>query len=489
MSALHPFAALAAFTLAALCFIVIGFAAARGMRPGVGGFVAAHNSMSATATGSTVLATSLGAWILFGPAEMATWGGIAAVIGYAVAAAAPRFALAVLGLRMRALMPDQIAVTEFLRRRFGRAMHGFCLVVMVFFLVTTIAAEVTGMALLLALIADVPLWLTAALTLAATLLYTSIGGLRASILTDRVQVWLILPFLVLIVITAAWQLADLVPALRVVADERPELVSLLHLGGWETALSLILGLTATSLFNQGYWQRVYAARDRKALVRGFVAAGVAVMPIILILGAFGLVAVGADLAGEPSVALFAVVLQAVPDWIGFVLVLLGVALVMSSADTALNALSSIVTADLPRALPRMSGRRLLACARWSGVIAAVPALFVAAQGWSVLYLFLLANLLCVAAAPAVVTGLYSAKLSGRAAATATAVGLAAGLALFPDPAMSRGHLLGAYMAALGLPLAILALARISVAVRGAADFDFLGLQGPESSASGAENRT
>ncbi len=472
MSALGPGLALGALSLAALAFIAIGLLAARRIGADARAHVAAHNSMSSGATAATVLATSLGAWILFAPAEMATWGGLAAVTGYAIAAATPRFALAVLGLRMRALMPRQIAMTEFLRRRFGRGMHGFCLIVMVFFLVTTVAAEVTGMALLVALIADVPLWLTAALTLSATLLYTGIGGLRASILTDRVQIWLILPALAVMVIVAAWRLEDFVPALHSVAAERPELVSLANLSGWETAASLILGLTATSLFSQGYWQRVYAARDSRALVRGFVGAGLAVMPIILILGGFGFVAMGAGLVDEPSVALFSVVLEAAPAWLALVVVLLGVALVMSSADTALNAISSIVTAELPRAFPALSGRRLLMLARWSGVVVAVPALFVASQGWSVLYLFLLANLLCVAAAGAAVIGLYSAHLSGRIAVWATGAGLFAGLALFPDPAMTRGHLLGAYLSALLLPLLIVVLARLTEPAASRRGFDF-----------------
>lgn len=468
--------ALATLLVATLAFIAIGLVAVRGMQGEARAHVTAYNSMSGRATATTVLATSLGAWILFAPAEVATWGGLAAVIGYALAAATPRFALAVLGVRMRALMPRQVAMTEFLNRRFGRGMHGFGLIVMVFFLVTTAAAEVTGMALLVALIADVPLWLTATLTLTATLLYTAIGGLRASILTDRVQIWLILPALVVLVGMAAWRMEGFVPSLRTMAAERPELLSLANLSGWQTAASLILGLTATSLFNQGYWQRVYAARDTRALVGGFVAAGVAVMPIVFVLGMLGFVAMGSGLADRPSVALFAVVLDATPAWLAVVVVLLGVALVMSSADTALNAISSLVTADLPRAFPAVSERRLLALARWSGVVVAVPAILVASQGWSVLYLFLLANLFCVAAVGPAVVGLYSANLSGRTAVWATAAGLIVGLTLFPDPNMARGHLLGAYLAALLLPLGIVALSRLLAPASRTRGFDFATLR-------------
>ena len=38
---------------------------------------------------ASLSASALGAWILFGPASAATWGGIGAVIGYALGTAAP----------------------------------------------------------------------------------------------------------------------------------------------------------------------------------------------------------------------------------------------------------------------------------------------------------------------------------------------------------------------------------------------------------------
>ena len=45
-----------------------------------------ENIFSLTAS---LTASALGAWILFGPASAATWGGIGAVIGYALGTAAP----------------------------------------------------------------------------------------------------------------------------------------------------------------------------------------------------------------------------------------------------------------------------------------------------------------------------------------------------------------------------------------------------------------
>jgi solute:Na+ symporter, SSS family len=64
---------------------------------------------------------------------------------------------------------------------------------------------------------------------------------------------------------------------------------------------------------------------------------VAVIPIVFVVGLFGLAAVGLDRAQIPSVALFGVLLETLPQWLVVGLVVLGFALVMSSADTLFTA--------------------------------------------------------------------------------------------------------------------------------------------------------
>ena len=50
---------------------------------------------------TSLVASALGAWILFGPAAAATWGGIGAVIGYALGTAFPMIFLIYLGKKIR----------------------------------------------------------------------------------------------------------------------------------------------------------------------------------------------------------------------------------------------------------------------------------------------------------------------------------------------------------------------------------------------------
>ena len=52
---------------------------------------------------ATLIASSLGAWILFGPPTAATWGGFGSVIGYALGTAFPMILLIFFGKKIRLL--------------------------------------------------------------------------------------------------------------------------------------------------------------------------------------------------------------------------------------------------------------------------------------------------------------------------------------------------------------------------------------------------
>lgn len=438
--------------IASLLVFAAGFAGAgvlysRGRSMTLEDYVAARGTVGALTAAATLVASGMGAWILFGPAEAATWGGLPAIAGYALGAAAPLVAFVWLGARIRRLMPEGHTLTEYVLHRYGRAMYGITLLVMVFYMFVFLAAEVTGMALIANLIADVPLWATALIVVAATLAYTAYGGLRASIFTDGVQAAIILPLLAVVAVASLFALGGFGPAAEGISRRAPALLEWGNVAGVEGALTFVIAILAANLFHQGYWQRVYAVRDGAALRRGFLISAVVVVPIVFVAGLFGLAAVGLDRAGTPSVALFSVVLDVMSPWLAAAFVALGLALVMSSADTLLNGIASIVAVDLGRAFPDLGAGSLLRVSRLVTLVLAAPLLLIAAQGYSVLYLLLLADLVCAAAAFPVFCGLYGERFTGKAATLGVVAGLLAGAPLFPDPAMTRGSLLWSFVAA------------------------------------------
>src|SRR5699024_9848122 len=117
-----------------IVFAITGVLYTRHNRESIEEFIVARNSQRSTATTISLLATSLGAWILFSPAQAATWGGIGAVIGYAIGSMSPRLAMIPLGHRMRELIPQGHSLTEYIMHRYGKPMYILALIIMMFYL-------------------------------------------------------------------------------------------------------------------------------------------------------------------------------------------------------------------------------------------------------------------------------------------------------------------------------------------------------------------
>lgn len=444
---------------------------ARRVLGGLEDYVIARNSQNTLATMATLLASTLGGWILFSPAQAAAWGGIGAVLGYAIGAMSPRLAMIPLGKRMREVMPAGHSLTEFIMARYGRGMYGLTLAIMLFYLFIALSAEITAIAKLVTLIAPVPLWQTAAIVMAATLIYTSYGGLRASIFTDKVQVLVILPLLG-VLFYFGWKAAGgVMPTIDALRLSAPQMLSFTDPVGIKAGLTFFVAILLTGLFHQGAWQRIYASRDAGTVRNGFLFGGLMVMPFIFIMGLFGLAFKALVPNGDSSVAVFALIMPHIPDWFAFALIPLGLALVMSTADSAISAVSSLIAIDLGRLLPNATSQKMMQLSRSLIVLLAIPVMIVAAQGYSVLYLFLLADLLCSAAAFPVFYGLFSKHHNGMRAVVGTAFGLVTGLLLFPAPGEKPVYLLESFLVATFVPAVVILLMQ-AVAGKKAKVFEF-----------------
>ena len=87
---------------------------------GLNNYLTANRNVGFFSLSTSLVASALGAWILFGPASAATWGGIGAVVGYALGTAFPMIFLIYLGKKIRSEFPKGSTLIEYLRNRFGK---------------------------------------------------------------------------------------------------------------------------------------------------------------------------------------------------------------------------------------------------------------------------------------------------------------------------------------------------------------------------------
>ena len=432
-------------------FSIIGIIYTRKKHISIEDYLTARNSIKLGVLVATLVASAIGSWILFSPPEVGVRAGIIGLIGYALGSASAVWVFAWLGVRIRKLMPSGHTLTEYVLHRFGAGMYVMVLLIMVFYMGVYLTAELTGIAQAADMVFGIPLIITALIVGVGTLSYTAAGGMRASIFTDWVQYWFMLPLIALVLLASVFFLGGFNASISNAEHLAPQLFGLGYIPGIEYGISLIIAIIGAELFNQGNWQRVYAAKTDKEMGRSFIIAGAIIIPIILAVGVFGLFAVGYGTAENPSVALFAFMLKITPKWILFTAMVLGVILVMSTIDTLLNGLVCLFTVDIVRLMPGLKHTKIMSVARWITVAIALIAVIISMKGYSVLYLFLIADLVCAAAAFPTFYGMYSRKFTGSSAIITTIIGIVAGAFLFPDPSFSRGNLLWSFVIAFIVP--------------------------------------
>ncbi|MFQ6012148.1 MAG: sodium:proline symporter [Thermoplasmata archaeon] len=411
-------------------FAVAGLVLTRGQVRNVEDFITARNSMGLHTATATFIATVMGSWILFSPAEAGVLWGFPAILGYGIGSAIPLVIYYFIGPRVRRLAPKGHSVTELSLARYGPGMYALVLFVTLFYMFIFLAAELTAISLVFNLLTGIPFYVPALLVGLATVAYTAYGGIRASVLTDSLQTLVILPLMAVAFLGATLALGGPEVIYGRIVSTTPDLLRFDSLPGIYFALFVAIAITGANVFNQGYWQRFYTSRNERVLRRGLAVAAFAVIPMVVLAGLFGIVSAGYGLADVPSAAFFSLVVATFPAWVVLVLFVLVLALIMSTMDSLLNGVASIFAADLPRLGLRMPSRRLLAVARVVTLLLALAAIAIASFGFSVLLLFLVADLVCAAAAFPTLYGLYSGRIEGSAAAAAGVAGIVVGAPLF-----------------------------------------------------------
>ena len=108
----------------------------------------------------------------------------------------------------------------------------------------------------------------------------------------------------------------------------------------------------------------------------------------------------------------------------------------------MNAISSLVVVDGKNTFKFNKKTDYLIISKYFIIILSIIAFIVASKGFSILYLFLLADLFCCAAVLTVFYGFYNKHLTEKTAYLSIIVGLITGFLLFPSPDFSKSLLVG-----------------------------------------------
>tara|TARA_B100001996_G_scaffold130438_1_gene99150 strand:+ start:512 stop:1942 length:1431 start_codon:yes stop_codon:yes gene_type:complete len=402
-------------------------------------YLLAGRSVGISSLTASLVSSALGAWILFGPASAATWGGIGSVIGYSLGTAFPLFILIYLGKIFRKKYSNCKTLIEVIRKKFGQKLFKLILFLSIFYMLIFLIAEVTAVSILIKYISGTDLWITAFIIILSSLFYTLYGGLRASILTDNIQ-FVILIILLIVVFNFLITQNSSEFNLSFIKLNKPYLLSLDYLPNFTAGLTFFIAVAATNLFHQGNWQRVYAAKNDEVLKKSLFFSFLIIIPIVFLMGFSGLISVSSNNDVIPDLAFFSLLIKNHTLGLSIVIILLSISLTISSIDTLINAISSLIIVDGNKLL-KFKGN-YFKLSKYIIILLSLIAFYIASKGLSILYLFLLADLFCCSAVLTVFVGFYNKSLTEKNAYISIIFGLIIGLLFFPSPDFSKSILVG-----------------------------------------------
>ena len=410
---------------------------------GLNNYLTANRNIGLFSLTTSLTASALGAWILFGPASAATWGGIGAIIGYSFGTAFPMFFLIYLGKKIRKEFPRGSSLIEFMRKKFGKSLFKLILLMTIFYMFIFLCAEVTAVAVLINYISGTELWITALIVLLSTLAYTLYGGLRASIFTDNIQM-IVIGILLLISFIYISSFSGSEFSFEFIKEKNPQLLSPSYIPSYTAGLTFFIAVAATNLFHQGNWQRVYAAKNFETLRKSLIISFFIIVPVVFYMGFTGMVAFSLDPTIRPDLGFFTLLLKEQSDLLSLFVIVLGLALTISTVDTLVNAISSLIVVD-GKATFSLKKTNYLNFSKYMILFLSLICFIIASKGFDILYLFLLADLFCCAFVLTVFYSFYNKNIDEKTAYISIIIGLIGGFLMFPSPDFSKSLLVGIIM--------------------------------------------
>ncbi len=406
---------------------------------GLNNYLIANRNIGIFPLTASFVSSALGAWILFGPASAATWGGIGAVIGYALGTAFPLLILITLGSKFRKSFPKAKTLIEVIRLKFGKQLFKLILFLTIFYMAIFLIAEVTAVSILVNYISGTSLWIIALIVVTSSLIYTLYGGLRASIFTDSIQ-FIVLIILLVIVVSFLISFNSTQFNFEFIKLNKPNLLSVEHLPNFTAGLTFFVAVAATNLFHQGNWQRVYAAKNNIILKKSLLISFFLIAPVVFFMGFSGLVAASIDSNVISDLAFFSLLFREQTTLLSLIVVILGISLTISSIDTLINAISSLIIVDGNKIINFKGNYFKLS--NYLIILLSIIVFVIASKGLSILYLFLLADLFCCSAVLTVFYSFFTKSISEKNAYVSIIIGIAVGLLFFPSPDFSKSILIG-----------------------------------------------
>ena len=370
--------------------------------------------------------------------------GISGPFWYAAGASIQVLLFGILAIELKRKAPNAHTFLEIIRARFGNGSHKVFLVFALMTNMIVTAMLLLGGSAVVNGLTGMDISIAAFLIPIGVMIYTLVGGLKATFVADYMHTIVI--FVVILTFVAAVYIntditggvEGMYEKLVAAAELRPvegnaagAFLTMASIGGLMFGIINIVGNFGTVFVDQAYWQRAIAAKP-SSTVKGFLLGGACWFAIPFTLATtMGLTAIALDVDLTPAQAQMGLVVPAAATAlmgeVGAIMVLTMLFMAVTSAGSAeLIAVSSLITYDIYRTYknPNATGKQLVKVSRITivgfGLGMGGLAVILLHMGLSLGFVYLAMGILIGSAViPIALTILW--KRTNRVAATAGAV--------------------------------------------------------------------
>lgn len=309
--------------------------------------------------------------------------GISGPFWYAAGASIQVLLFGILAIELKRKAPNAHTFLEIIRARFGNGSHKVFLVFALMTNMIVTAMLLLGGSAVVNGLTGMDISLAAFLIPIGVMIYTLVGGLKATFVADYMHTIII--FIVILTFVAAVYInSDITGGVEGMYDKlvkaaelRPvegnaagAFLTMASIGGLMFGIINIVGNFGTVFVDQAYWQRAIAAQP-SSTVKGFLLGGACWFAIPFTLATtMGLTAVALDVDLTPAQVQLGLVVPAAATALmgemGAIMVLTMLFMAVTSAGSAeLIAVSSLITYDIYRTYknPNASGKQLVKISR------------------------------------------------------------------------------------------------------------------------------
>ena len=286
---------------------------------------------------------------------------------------------------------------------------------------------------ILSTITGIPMFPMTVILAAIAYSYSQFSGIKASVLTDAVQMTIMLAVCAILTpwaLSMPGNLQDLRQGLTGVSGDYTSLFSgsglsvLLGFG-----IPTTIGLIAGPFGDQCFWQRAFSIKENR-IRRAFTLGALLFAIVPLSMGVLGFVAAGKGFSpNDNSIVNFELVASLFPRWVVVPFLFMVISGLLSTVDSNLCAVSSL-TAEI-KSIARSSNDRQMQAAKLSMLaILGIGILIANIPGMTVTHLFLFYGTLRSATLLPTVLTLQSVKLSANGVFVGVILSLCCGLPVF-----------------------------------------------------------